>query len=258
VAVASVVAAVLAGLVAAALPVGMWARVGITWAVAFAAEVAFLAWRFYRDPERTAPDRDDAIVSPADGEVVYVRRSTGGMLPVAEKHGHSFPLIELTKTPLASEEAIVVGIGMSFLDVHINRAPIAGKVTTRKHFPGQFGSLGKAEMVFRNERATTVIERDGLQVAMVQIASRLVRQIVSFVKEGQNVALGQRVGVIRLGSQVDVVIPARSDLRVAVKAGDRVKAGVSVLALLESAVGQSDDAVAGGRSDDSPALAGTV
>ena len=71
---------------------------------------------------------------------------------------------------------------MSFLDVHVNRAPIAGRVRLRKHFPGRFGSLGKPEMVFENERATTVIERGGMEIAMVQIASRLVRQIAAFVE----------------------------------------------------------------------------
>jgi phosphatidylserine decarboxylase len=87
-------------------------------------------------------------------------------------------------------------------------------------------------MVYENERATTVIERDDLEIAIVQIASRLVRQIAAYVKVGENVELGQRIGVIRLGSQVDVVLPARPDLQVNVRAGERVRAGESVLALL--------------------------
>ena len=89
-------------------------------------------------------------------------------------------------------------------------------------------------MVYENERATTVIERGDMEIAMVQIASRLVRQIASYVKVGENVALGQRVGVIRLGSQVDVVLPARPDVTVAVREGQRVRAGESVLAHLAS------------------------
>ena len=201
---------------------------GITLVVSF----AILAWRFYRDPERKPPLRDDIVVSPADGEVVYVRTSRDGVLPVATKHGRDYELVELTKTPLREKEAVVVGIAMSFLDVHINRAPIAGEVTLRRHFPGRFGSLGRPGMVFENERATTVIERSDLEIAVVQIASRLVRQIAGFVKVGQSVALGQRIGVIRLGSQVDVVLPARPDLQVAVQPGDRVTAGESVLAQL--------------------------
>ena len=86
-------------------------------------------------------------------------------------------------------------------------------------------------MVFENERATTIIEQDELQVAVVQIASRLVRQIASFVREGQEVAVGQRIGVIRLGSQVDLVIPAREGLKVVVYPGARVRAGESIIAM---------------------------
>ena len=88
-------------------------------------------------------------------------------------------------------------------------------------------------MVFENERATTVIEGPGLEVAVVQIASRLVRQIAGYVGVGDKVAQGQRIGVIRLGSQVDVVLPSRSDLQVTVRPGQRVRAGESVLALVE-------------------------
>jgi phosphatidylserine decarboxylase len=203
--------------------------------IALAAAFAILAYRFYRDPERTPPQvGDDVLVSPADGEVIYVRHSQSGMLPSSTKKGRDYELVELTKTPLRDDDAIVIGIAMSFLDVHVNRAPISGRVRVRQHFPGRFGSLGRPEMVYENERATTVIERDDIEIAMVQIASRLVRQIASYVKVGEDVALGQRVGVIRLGSQVDVVVPARPDVVVKVKEGERVRAGESVLALLES------------------------
>ena len=203
--------------------------------IAVALAVAILAYRFYRDPNRTPPQvDDDVVISPADGEIVYVRHSEGGLIPSSTKKGRDYELVELTKTPLRHEDAVVIGIAMSFLDVHVNRAPIAGHVRLRQHFPGRFGSLGKPEMVYENERATTVIERDDLEIAMVQIASRLVRQIASYVKVGEEVALGQRVGVIRLGSQVDVVLPARPDVTINVKAGQRVRAGESVLAVLSS------------------------
>ncbi len=208
-------------------------RVGLVWGLTFAMAFAFLAYRFYRDPERTAPNRDGVIVSPADGEVIYVRESRGGVLPVSTKHGHNYTLQELTKTHLQSEDAIVIGIGMSFLDVHVNRSPIAGRVTLQRHFPGRFGSLKRTEMVFENERATMVIERDELEVAVVQIASRLVRQIVAFIREGQDIALGQRIGVIRFGSQVDLVVPARTGVQVMVQPGERVRAGESIIAVLE-------------------------
>jgi len=192
--------------------------------------VAVLAYRFYRDPERTPPEGEGLVVSPADGEIVYVKRSRDGQLPVASKHGEQVALEELTHTALHERDAVVVGIAMSFLDVHVNRAPIAGRVVLSRHFPGRFGSLRRPEMVFQNERTTTLIAGRKLEVGVVQIASRLVRQIGSYVSDGDDVTLGQRIGIIRLGSQVDVVIPQRRDLCVLVAEGDRVSAGTSVLA----------------------------
>ena len=88
-------------------------------------------------------------------------------------------------------------------------------------------------MVFENERTTLLIERDGLQVGVVLIASRLVRRIVSFVSEGQEVVRGERIGMIRFGSQVDVVLPLRDDVRVTVEAGQRVKAAETVIGVFE-------------------------
>ncbi len=206
-------------------------RTSIIWILTIMLAFALLAFRFYRDPDRTAPDRNDVIVSPADGEIIYVREVHEGVLPISIKHGRNYSLRELTKTQLHSEEAIVIGIAMNFADVHVNRAPIAGKITLQRHFPGSFGSLRHPEMVFANERATTLIECNGLQIAVVQIASRLVRQIANFVHEGQDVTLGQRIGVIRLGSQVDLVLPMQQTLQVTVKTGERVTAGQSIVAV---------------------------
>lgn len=232
----------LLGLPAIAVAFGIDAVVGlgavgaalVTGCITLLLAGAVLAWRFYRDPERTPPAEPGLVVSPADGEVVYVRRSSGGVLPIAEKAGREHRLEELTGTPLGWNEAHVVGIAMSFLDVHVNRAPIGGVVTLKRHIPGLFGSLRDVEMLFQNERATTVLENGSLQVAVVQIASRLVRQIASFVGEGDAVDVGQRIGVIRLGSQVDVVIPSVEGIEICVAAGDRVRAGESVVARLSA------------------------
>jgi phosphatidylserine decarboxylase len=229
-----IVIAVVASALLALVDVADGVRVVLVAALTLLVAFAVLAYRFYRDPEREVPNRHDAIISPADGEVVYVRRSEGGKLPGATKKGRDYELVELTKTPLEADEAVVIGIGMSFLDVHVNRAPIAGQVRVRQHFPGRFGSLGRPEMVYENERATTIISRGDIEVAVVQIASRLVRQIASFVKPGEQVGLGQRIGVIRLGSQVDVVVPLRPGLEVNVAPGDRVWAGRTVLADLDA------------------------
>jgi phosphatidylserine decarboxylase len=208
--------------------VGVHGLLGIAFTVVGATVI--LAYRFYRDPERSPPEGNGLIVSPADGEIVYVKRSRDGRLPVASKHGVAVALEELTHTTVHDRDAVVVGIAMSFLDVHVNRAPIAGRVVLSRHFPGRFGSLRRPEMVFENERTTTLIAGSKVEVAVVQIASRLVRQIGSYVSDGEEVTLGQRIGIIRLGSQVDVVIPSRRDLCVLVSEGDRVRAGTSVIA----------------------------
>ena len=210
----------------------------LVWLLCVTGGVAILLYRFYRDPERRPPARSDVVVSPADGEVVYVRQSAGGRLPVSTKHGRDHALDELTKTPLALGEAVVVGIALSFLDVHVNRAPVAGRVASQRHHKGVFRSLKRPESVFENERATTVIERDGRQVAVVLIASRLVRRIVTFVQEGDEIACGQRIGAIRFGSQVDLVLPSNLGLELCVEVGDRLRAGESVVAVVPERRGE--------------------
>jgi phosphatidylserine decarboxylase len=226
----SIAAGAIVWAVAAEVHMSLVLRAGIVWALAVVGGAACLALFFYRDPERRPPARDDVVVSPADGEVVYVRATSAGQLPVSTKHGRDYALEELTRTPLHARDAVVIGISMNFLDVHVNRAPIAGTVSRRRHAEGLFGSLRQPAMVFQNERATTVIESRGLEIAVVQIASRLVRRIVGFVREGDSIALGQRIGAIRFGSQVDVVLAVPEHFEVTVAPGDRVRAGESVLA----------------------------
>ena len=236
------------------VPLGATVSAALIWLLTIAAACSLLAYRFYRDPDRTPPRRSDAIVSPADGAVVYVRRSRAGALPVSDKQGRAYTLTELTRTPLEADDAIVIGIGMNFADVHVNRAPIEGRVVCRRHFHGLFGSLRNPEMVFENERATTVIEGQGFQVAVVQIASRLVRQIVLYVREGQGIALGQRLGAIRFGSQVDLVLPVRPGLRITTQVGERLRAGESVVGVLEQPRTPIAHVASGGSSQSEGAL----
>jgi phosphatidylserine decarboxylase len=203
----------------------------LVWILTVAAAGIWVACRFYRDPERTPPDRDDVVLSPADGEVIYVSESQHGVLPTAAKSNRRYTLQELVKTSLQATDATVIGIALNFLDVHVNRAPIAGRVVLQRRHGGPFHSLRKPESVFDNERVTIVIEKNGFEVAVVLIASRLVRRIVEFVHEGEEVALGQRIGAIRFGSQVDVVVPHTSGFKVLARPGERVVAGESVLAV---------------------------
>jgi phosphatidylserine decarboxylase len=206
------------------------------WGITIAAGLAGLAILSLRDPDRTPPPREDVIVSPADGRVIYVRTTQPGHLPVADKKGIAASLRELEGTTLSKEASVAIGIAMNLSDVHVNRAPIAGRVRLVEHVRGTFGSLRNAENLLTNERVTTIIEDENLQVALVQIASRLVRRIVTFVSEDRVLGLGQRIGAIRFGSQVDLIIPVRQDVRITVQVGDRVVAGRTIAAVITSRV----------------------
>lgn len=189
---------------------------------------------FFRDPDRTAPVRPDVIVSPADGQVIYVRQVRPGRLPLADKKGRVCVLGELAGTMLGDGGATAIGISMNFSDVHVNRAPLGGRVRFSERVNGTFGSLRNPQTAMSNERVTTVIEDGDLQIAIIQIASRLVRRIVIFVAQGDMLQMGQRIGAIRFGSQVDLLIPARPEIRLTVQPGDRVVAGQTIMALITS------------------------
>ncbi len=186
--------------------------------------------RFWRDPERVAPETDGVVLSAADGEIAYVWHIAEGTAPIVRKGGKDYLLDELTGTNLAAEAVHVIGVSMSLLDVHVNRCPIPGQVKSIEHIAGKFISLRRDEAPFVNERATTVIEGDSLDVAVVQVASRLVRCIQNYLKAGQTVDAGQRLGMIRFGSLVAIIVPDRKDVQVEVKPGDYVWAGTSILA----------------------------
>jgi len=198
--------------------------------VALAFGLILILLRFWRDPERTPPETDRVVLSAADGEVEYVWNIAEDKAILVSKGGRDYRLDELTGTNPARGAVHVVGVGMSFLDVHVNRCPISGQVKLTKHIAGKFISLGKDEAPFVNERFTTIIENESLDVAIVQIASRLVRRIQSYQKIGEAVSAGQRMGMIRFGSLVAIIIPDREDVQIDVTPGDRVKAGISILA----------------------------
>ncbi len=185
---------------------------------------------FFRDPERIPPKKERNIISPADGEIVYVKEIKRGEFPFSIKNKNHIPLTELTKEEFISSGGFQVGIGMNFLNVHVNRAPIAGKIIRLKRIPGKFYSLKKISSLLENERVCTIICGGNINVAIVQIASRLVRRIIPFIKEGDIVEFGQRIGMIRFGSQVDLLIPNERKVKILVKEKDEVKAGQTIIA----------------------------
>ena len=167
----------------------------------------FSLW-FFRNPDRTPPSETGAVVSPADVRIVYAGESPPGRYAlVAGKR---------------------VSVFMSPLDVHVNRAPVTGRVASVRYHKGTFhvASVEKASLM-NEQNGVAIVTPGGRTVTYVQIAGMVARRIVCDLKEGDAVRQGQRVGMIRFGSRVDVYLPA--EVRLSVVPGDRVRAGQSVV-----------------------------
>ncbi len=176
---------------------------------------------FFRDPERVVPLDDHCIVSPADGMVSQICE----MDPPAELMGDDGSGV----LGLAPGKVTRISIFMSVFDVHINRAPIGGTVRRLVYIPGKFMNADLDKASDENERQHILIERgDGVAIAFTQIAGLVARRIVPFVKPGDMIAAGQRVGLIRFGSRVDVYLPQGTDPKVLI--GQKMVAGETVLA----------------------------
>lgn len=170
----------------------------------------FMGW-FFRDPDRTPPSHPGAVISPADGKIVYA-----GDHPPGRYYG---------------EPGKRVSVFMSVFDVHVNRAPVSGRVVDVRYHPGRFLAANVEKASLANEQNGVLLETpEGHRVAYVQIAGLIARRIVCDLDPGDAVRVGQRVGLIRFGSRVDILLPASASLRVRV--GDRVRAGESILGVL--------------------------
>jgi phosphatidylserine decarboxylase len=193
------------GVVIAAL---VAAVAGSTYGVAALVLPAFFLF-FFRDPERHTALGPREVVSPADGKVMVAGAPTGNFDPAAWQQ---------------------VTIFLSPMDVHVNRMPLAGRVTSVKYHPGKFLPAYKREAGDLNEHTEVVLDHGGQTIVVRQIVGILARRIVCRVREGDEVGAGARFGVMKFGSRMDVFVPHGSTLRVQV--GDRVSAGVTVIAVL--------------------------
>lgn len=179
--------------------------------------VAITAWvlAFFRDPIRTTPKAPGMIVAPADGLVTLITT----MPPPRELVGEG---------ALSPEPVVRVSIFMSVFDVHINRSPIGGTISRVVYISGKFLNADLDKASEENERQHILVEdRDGMKIGFTQIAGLVARRIVPFVKPGDIIAAGQRVGLIRFGSRVDVYLPAGTSPQVLL--GQRTIAGETVL-----------------------------
>jgi phosphatidylserine decarboxylase len=177
------------------------------WAIIPLLLAFFFLW-FFRDPERVIPQEEGAVVSPGDGKVT-----------------------DVSTVALGNRSQTRISIFLSVFDVHVNRSPVAGVVREIRYQRGQFLNAMNKASAEQNEQNIVTLEGDGQKVVFKQIAGLLARRIVFYPKVGDRLERGQRVGLIKFGSRVDVLLDASA--RVSVKVGDRVKGGASVLAYVQ-------------------------
>ena len=166
----------------------------------------FMAF-FFRDPERTTPEGDNIFVSPADGRVIQIQN--------------------IVEENYLESSAIEISIFMSPLNVHVNRAPCDGTVEAVVHTPGKFLSAFKPEASLKNENIAMLLKSDYYRVLVRQVAGAVARRAVCRAKPGDVLKKGERYGVIKFSSRLDIYLPEKTEIKV--KLGDKVKAGETIL-----------------------------
>ena len=192
-----------------ALGAGLW--LGRGWSIPFLVLAAFFHFSF-RDPDRTIPSATNLVVSPADARIMAAGDRVWPGAPPGDWQ--------------------VVSMFLSPMDVHVNRTPVAGTVTRVEYHPGQFFPAYRQEAGQLNEWTEVWFDRPGGPIVARQIVGILARRIVCRLKVGDQVALGQRYGVMKFGSRMDLFLPLSAKVRV--KVGDKVVAGETTIATLES------------------------
>jgi phosphatidylserine decarboxylase len=192
-------------LLAAAILLGWLTRPA--WAILPFLFALFFLW-FFRDPERDIPQQAGAVVSPGDGRVT-----------------------DVSTVKVANEKRTRISIFLSVFDVHVNRSPITGVIREIRYQRGKFLNAMSMASAEENEQNIVTVDGEGRTVVFKQIAGLLARRIVFYPKVGDRLERGQRVGLIKFGSRVDVLLDCAASLNV--KVGDRVRGGASVLAYLQ-------------------------
>ncbi len=183
-----------------------WKNAGIVMIV-FTVFVVF----FFRDPERTVPDGSDLIVSPADGKVIVIK--------------------DIYEPTYLKQDVKQISIFLSVFNVHVNRSPISGTVELVQYNPGKFhvASVDKASL--DNEQTAMIIAQGKHKILVKQIAGLIARRIVCYAKPGDAIKTGERYGLIRFGSRVDIFLPKNAEIKVAL--GDRIKGARDVIGVLK-------------------------
>ena len=166
---------------------------------------------FFRDPDRITPEGEGIIISAADGKVVLIKEV-------------SFP-------ELSDEKLIQVSVFLSVFNVHVNRIPVSGVVEEIKYYPGKFFAAWNDKASLENEQTLISIDTGTKKIYFKQIAGLIARRIVWKLESGQSVSAGERFGLIRFGSRVDILLPLNSEIRV--KVGENVKGGETVIGVID-------------------------
>jgi phosphatidylserine decarboxylase len=200
-----------------ALAIALISGAAVAWilAVPFLALGAFFAF-FFRDPHRTSPSDDDLVLSPADGRVLVAGPAVADAAPPGDWQQ--------------------VSIFLSPIDVHVNRIPASGRVTRVSYVPGRFLPAYRHDAASSNERSEIWIDHRGQTIVARQVVGVLARRVVCRVQGGAEVRAGDRFGIMKFGSRMDVFLPPTAAIRV--KVGDAVRGGETVIAVLHSPVGQ--------------------
>ncbi len=176
----------------------------------FGALTLFCLW-FFRDPHRRVPQSEGALVSPADGKIVDISRTEEGRF--------------------LNKPAIKISIFLNVFNVHINRVPVAGKVVGVFYNAGRFFAANVPKASLENEQNAIVMETpSGKRIVCIQIAGLIARRIVCWIKEGTILNRGERFGLIRFGSRVDLFLPIETEIRVSM--GEKVRGGETILGFL--------------------------
>jgi phosphatidylserine decarboxylase len=180
---------------------------GKPWIAIFPLIITLFMLLFFRDPERKIPEGEGIFVSPADGKVILIK--------------------DVFEKDYLKSESKEISIFMSLLNVHVNRVPCDGRVGFIKHSPGRFMAAYKDAASMENENTIMVINGKGGKIVVRQVAGFLARRIVCRVKVGDELRRGERYGMVKFGSRLDVYLP--KDVKIKVKVGDKLKAGESIL-----------------------------
>ncbi len=167
---------------------------------------------FFRDPDRVIPNGDNLVLSVGDGKVVVIE--------------------EVNFPELSEENFIQVSVFLSVFNVHVNRVPVSGTIHEVKYFPGKFLAAWNEKASLDNEQSLISVDTGGKRIYFKQIAGLIARRIVYDLKPGQTVEAGDRFGLIRFGSRVDILLPL--DAEISVKLGDAVKGGETVIGVLNN------------------------